>query len=194
MTEKDVLKIFKDTGAFMKGHFLLSSGLHSGEYLQCALVLQHPEHSEALCKELAKKFKDKGTTVVIGPALGGVTLSYEMGRQLGVRSIFAERQDGKMALRRGFNMSPDDKVLVVEDVITTGGSTKEVIELVKSAGAGLIGVASVIDRSSKGVDFGAPYHALAKVHVQTFPPQECLLCKEGSKPVKPGSKKQSLSG
>lgn len=189
MTEKEVLGIFKKHNALLTGHFRLSSGLHSEKYLQCALVLQYPDIAEKLSKELAKKFSGKKIDIVVGPALGGVTLAYEVARALGVRGLFTERQEGKMALRRGFSIEKDENVLVVEDVVTTGGSTKEVIDVVKALGGVVVGVGSVIDRSSRTIDFGAPFHALAKVKVETFEEKNCALCKKNIPVTKPGSRK-----
>ena len=189
MTEKDVLKLFKEHNALLEGHFRLSSGLHSEKYLQCALILQHPDMAEKLSKELTKKFSKDKIDVVIGPALGGITLAYEVARALGVRGLFTERHEGKMVLRRGFAIEKRENVLVVEDVITTGGSTKEVIEVVKSFGGKVIGVGSIVDRSSSKIDFGAPFHSLAKVHVETFEEKDCPLCKKNIPVTKPGSRK-----
>lgn len=202
MTEKEVIGLFNKYEALLAGHFKLSSGLHSEKYLQCALVLQHPDVSEKLSKELAGKFSKDNIDVVIGPALGGVTLAYEVARALGVRGLFTERQEGppasmsiagsragKMVLRRGFSIKEGEKALVVEDVITTGGSTKEVIEVVKNFGGKVSGVGSIIDRSDTPVDFGAPFHALAKIKVDTYKDSECPLCKKGIAITKPGSRK-----
>jgi orotate phosphoribosyltransferase len=190
MDDKDVLKLFEKHGALLTGHFKLSSGLHSEKYLQCALVLQYPEIAQMLSKELAKKFSSKDKIgLVVGPALGGVTLAYEVARAIGVRGLFTERQDAKMVLRRGFSIEKGEKVLVVEDVVTTGGSTKEVIDVVKSLGADVIGVGSIIDRSSQNIDFGVPFNYLAKVSVETFEEKNCPLCKKGAAITKPGSRK-----
>ncbi|MFH0763408.1 MAG: orotate phosphoribosyltransferase [Candidatus Omnitrophota bacterium] len=189
MTEKDVLKIFDKYNALLTGHFKLSSGLHSGKYLQCALVLQHPEAAEALAKELVKKFAGEKIDVVIGPALGGITIAYEAARAIGVRGIFAERQDGAMAIRRGFSIKPGEKALVVEDVITTGGSTKEVVEAVKNAGGIAAGVGCIIDRSASPIDFGARFESLAKIKIDTFKEGDCPLCKSNIPITKPGSRR-----
>ena len=188
MNEKDVLKLFEQHGALLKGHFKLSSGLHSEKYLQCALVLQYPDITQKLSKELAGKFAKEKIDVVIGPALGGVTLAYEVARAIGSRGLFAERRDGKMALRRGFSISEGEKVLVVEDVVTTGGSTKEVIDLVKSFGADVVGVGSIIDRSSAKINFGVPFEALSKISAETFGEKDCPLCKKIAPVTKPGSR------
>ena len=188
MTEKDVLKIFDDEKALLVGHFRLSSGLHSEKYLQCALVLQRPDIAERLSKGLAEKFSRAGIDLVIGPALGGITLAYEVARVLGVRGLFTERQEGKMVLRRGFGIEKGEKVLVVEDVITTGGSTKEVIEVVKDRGGVVIGVGSIIDRSDGKTNFGVSFEALAKIKIDTVKEEDCPLCKEHIPITRPGSR------
>lgn len=188
MTEKDVLKIFDKEKALLAGHFRLSSGLHSEEYLQCALVLQHPDIAEKLSKALAGKFPKAKIDLVIGPALGGITLAYEVARVSGVRGLFTERQDGKMVLRRGFGIEKGEKVLVVEDVITTGGSTKEVIEVVREKGGVVIGVGSIVDRSDGKANFGVPFESLAKIKIDTFKEADCPLCKEHIPVTRPGSR------
>jgi orotate phosphoribosyltransferase len=188
MTEKDVLKIFEQENALLSGHFLLSSGLHSPNYMQCALLLQKPWVAEKLCRALAKKIKGK-VDVVIGPALGGVVVSYEMGRALKIRSIFAERVDGTLALRRGFEIKKNEKVLVVEDVVTTGKSSREVMEIVKQYGGITAGVASIVDRSEGRSGFEVPFYSLLKVDIKTYEPAACPLCREGKLPaIKPGSR------
>lgn len=188
MKEKDILKLFEDTGALLSGHFRLSSGLHSGNYFQCGLLLQYPDIAEKLCKELASYFKGDKPTCVVAPAMGGVIVSYETGRALGVRSLFTERVEGKMALRRGFELKKEDRVLVVEDVITTGLSTNEVLEAVKSKGAKVIGVGCVVNRSGKALDFGVKLKSLARLDFPAYKPEDCLLCKEGREITKPGSR------
>jgi len=188
MIEKEIVEIFKKTGALLKGHFKLSSGLHSGDYLQCARVLQYPRYAEILCGQLVEPFKDDKITCVVGPALGGIVVSYEAAKALGARSIFTERKEGKMVLRRGFEIKPDDRVLVVEDVITTGLSTKEVLEVVTSSGATIIGVASIIDRSGKNIDFGVKSSSVLKIDLPVFLDQDCPLCKKGIEITKPGSR------
>ena len=189
MTKKEVLSVFDKYNALLKGHFKLSSGLHSEKYLQCALVLQHPDMAEKLAKELAKKFSQEKIGVVIGPALGGITLAYEVARSLGVRGIFAERHDGKMILRRGFSIEKGEKALVVEDVVTTGGSTKEVIDVVKDCGGTVVGVGSIVDRSDGTIDFGVEFKPLAKIEIETFTEKVCPLCKSGIPITKPGSRR-----
>jgi len=188
VSERDLLKLFKSEKALLSGHFLLSSGLHSGQYLQCAILLQKPWIAQELCKALAKKITQK-VDVVIGPALGGIVVSYEMGRALKVRSIFAERIDGSLMLRRGFFLKKNEKVLVVEDVVTTGKSTNEVIEIVKESGAKLVGVAAIVDRSGGTEPFNILFYSLLKIDIKTYAAGNCPLCKEGKIPVmKPGSR------
>lgn len=185
----EIFDIFDKTGAMLNGHFKLSSGLHSPQYLQCALVLQHPRYCRKLCGELANKFRKKDITVVVAPALGGVIVSYEVATSLGARSLFTERKDGKMVLRRGFSLSKKDKVLVVEDVVTTGLSTKEVIKVVKRSGAKVVGVGAIVDRSGRPPKFGTPFKSLIRINVPTFKPHECPLCKKKAPITKPGSRK-----
>jgi orotate phosphoribosyltransferase len=188
MKSEEVLDIYKKTGALLTGHFLLSSGLHSEQYLQSALVLQQPDIATRLCAALAEPFKSSNIQVVIAPALGGVFVSHETARALGVRALFAERVNGELTLRRGFTIRPGERVLVVEDVITTGKSTKETVEVVKQAGGDVIAAASLIDRSGGKAELGVPYHSLVTLAVPTYSPETCPLCKAGSTPVKPGSR------
>ena len=183
------MKIFEKCRAFHKGHFKLSSGFHSEYYLQCALVLADPKIASRLCKELAAKFKGKKIDVVIGPAIGGITAAYEVARALGAKGIFSEREEGKMILRRGFKLSRGEKVLVVEDVTTTGGSAQEVVDLSKSHGAKVVGVGAIIDRSGGKAKFSVPFKSLARLNIKTFQPQDCPLCKAGKPIIKPGSRK-----
>jgi len=189
MNKEEIIKIFKDSGAMLEGHFLLTSGRHSDRYLQCALVLQDPVTAEKLAGELAAKIPKDKIDLVIGPALGGVTLAYEMARQLKTLGLFAERENGVMTLRRGFVIPPGARVLVVEDVITTGGSVLEVIEVVKEKGGQVIGIASLVDRSNGKADLGYPLYSLLPLEVVSYQPEECPLCKKGLAPVKPGSRK-----
>jgi orotate phosphoribosyltransferase len=188
MTSDQVLDIYKKTGALLTGHFLLSSGLHSEQYLQSALVLQQPDIASKLCAALAEHFRDSDIEAVIAPALGGVFVSHETARALGVRALFAERVNGELTLRRGFTIRPGERVLVVEDVITTGKSTKETIEVVKKSGGTVVAAGSLVDRSGGKADLGVPYKALVTLQVPAYPPESCPLCKAGSKPVKPGSR------
>jgi orotate phosphoribosyltransferase len=193
LSQEEVLRIFAESGALLSGHFLLTSGLHSPRYLQCALVLQHPRTAERLGTALAAEAAADGRIgeidLVIAPALGGVILAHEVARALGVRALFTERQDGTMVLRRGFQIAPGERALVVEDVVTTGGSTREVIEAVRSHGGVAAGAGSLIDRSGGVVDLGVPRHALAVLEVPTYKAEDCPLCREGSVAIKPGSRK-----
>ncbi|QTL98452.1 orotate phosphoribosyltransferase [Iocasia frigidifontis] len=188
LSREEILKDLEETGALLKGHFLLSSGLHSGGYVQCASLLKYPATAGKLCEELADKVAEYKPDIVVGPALGGVIVSYELARALGKPGIFTERKEKKMELRRNFEINPGDRVLVVEDVVTTGGSVKEVIEIVSDRGGELIAVASLIDRSGGKADFGVPFESLISLNLAVYQPDECPLCKEGSKAVKPGSR------
>jgi orotate phosphoribosyltransferase len=189
LTKKEILDIFAETGVLLEGHFLLTSGKHSPHYLQCARVLQYPHHAAALCADLAEHFSPLKPDLCIGPALGGVTMAYEMARNLGVRGLFAERdKDGNMALRRGFTIDPGERVLVLEDVVTTGGSVMEVINLVMQMGAKVVGVGAVVDRSGGKADFGVPFKALIYLEAEAFNQEECPLCRQGIPAVKPGSR------
>jgi orotate phosphoribosyltransferase len=188
-TETEILSIFKKENAYLTGHFLLSSGLHSHNYMQCALVLQKPWIAEELCKELAGQLKSHKVDAVIGPALGGMIISYEMGRALKVRSLFAERVGGSFALRRGFHIKKNERLLVVEDVITTGKSIYEVIDLVEREGSKVEAVASVVDRSDGAAVFTQDFYALLKLSIRTYRPEDCPICRENKIPlVKPGSR------
>lgn len=189
LTKEQVLAILKEREAVLEGHFLLTSGRHSDRYVQCAKLFQYADTSEIICKELADKFAGEKIDVVVGPALGGVIMAYEMGRQLGVRNIFAERENGNMTLRRGFKVEKGERVLVCEDVVTTGGSVKEVIALLSDMGAEIVGVGSVVDRSNGKVDFGVPFHAVLSMEVTSYEEDNCPLCREGKIPaIKPGSR------
>ncbi|WP_456426010.1 orotate phosphoribosyltransferase [Desulfurobacterium sp.] len=193
LTEEEIKEIFLKTDAFLEGHFLLSSGLHSPYYLQCAKVLQYPRYAEILCREIAEKIEELGVNIdfVIAPAIGGIIVSYETARHVGVRGIFAERKDGvNLVLRRGFEIKSGERALVVEDVVTTGKSTKETIEVVKSFGAEVVAVGSLVDRSGGKVDFGVPFVTLWRLDVPAYESSNCPICKEGKIPLeKPGSRK-----
>jgi len=188
VTEDVVLGLFRESGALLDGHFLLSSGLHSPGYLQCALVMQHPKHAETLGRMLGDQLRLLNVTAILSPALGGLIIGHEVARALGVRAIFAERQDGVLSLRRGFSLSPDDRVIVIEDVVTTGGSTKETVAVAERAGAEVIGAGTIIDRSGGTAVLGVPFHALVTLTVPTYKPDACPLCAEGTPAVKPGSR------
>ena len=187
-SKESILKIFKETGALLEGHFILTSGLHSARYFQCARVFQYPRHAEALCREIAGHFKKERIDVVVSPAVGGIIVGQEVARFLGARAIFMERVDGKMTLRRGFEIIQNERVLVAEDVTTTGGSAKEVIEEVKARGGEPIAVTAVVDRSGGKIDFGTPYYSLLQMEILNYPPETCPLCAQGSQAVKPGSR------
>ena len=204
----DLLDLFRRSGALLDGHFRLTSGLHSPGYLQCALVLQHPAHAEYLGRAIAARTGGLRATAVLSPALGGVVIGHEVGRALGVRAIFAERQDGALTLRRGFSLSESDRVLVVEDVLTTGGSTRETIQVARAAGAQVVGAASIVDRrptaprkgqgrpdrdretvgSGSVVSLDVPFHALFAIELPAYEPDTCPLCRQGLAVVKPGSR------
>jgi len=192
MTQEDILKIFRDHGALLEGHFILSSGLHSNRYIQCALVLQYPQVASQLCSELASTLASKldpPVSVVAAPALGGVLVAHEVARALGVRALFTERQEGRMTLRRGFRLASGEPALVVEDVITTGGSTRETVDCIEEAGGKVVAVGSLIDRSGGKAGLGLPKVSLVTLEVQNYPPSDCPLCRAGSPAVKPGSRK-----
>jgi len=189
MTDKNILEIFKKTDALLYGHFLLTSGRHSNQYFQCAQVLQHPQHVSQICEKIANYFKDYEVDTVISPAIGGIIVGQEVARQLNKRSIFAERENGKLKLRRSFDLKPGEKILVCEDVVTTGGSVFEVIDIVKEKGAELVGVGVIVDRSNGTVDFGVPQVSTLQLEVVSYLSDECPMCKEGTPAVKPGSRK-----
>lgn len=191
MTQDRAMEIFREAGVLLEGHFLLTSGRHSNRYLQCAKIFRNPKYSEEICAALAGYFRGDGVDVVIGPAMGAVQMAYEVSRALGCENFFTERgADGKMTLRRGFSVEPGQRVLVVEDVVTTGGSVREVIDLVSAAGGNVIGVGSVVDRTAGTIDFGVPFHAVVSLRVESWEAADCPLCKAGaSAPVKPGSRK-----
>ena len=190
MTEAEVLTVFRRSGALLEGHFRLSSGLHSPGYLQCALVLQHPPEAEALGAALGQLARGLGAQVVLSPALGGIVIGQEVGRALNVRAIFAERQDGTLTLRRGFTLDPGERVLVVEDVVTTGGSTRETMDVARAAGAVVVGACAIVDRSGGKQGLDVPFHSLLPMDVKAYKEQECPLCQQGVPVVKPGSRTQ----
>ncbi len=189
MNQTEILEILRETGVLMEGHFRLTSGRHSGRYLQCAQVLQYPKYSEIIGKEIASRFAHEKIDTVIGPALGGVIIAYEVARALGVKSLFTEREDGKMRMRRGFHVNEGERVLVVEDVVTTGGSVNEVMEILVEQGAHVVGVGVIVDRSNGKVNFGVPMHSLVSLDIESYSPAECPLCQQGLPLVKPGSRK-----
>jgi orotate phosphoribosyltransferase len=204
MTRDELLDLYRRSGALLEGHFRLTSGLHSPGYLQSALVLQYPQHAEKLGRAIADRTRDLRPTVVLSPALGGVVIGHEAGRALGVRAIFAERQDGALTLRRGFVIAESDRVLVVEDVLTTGGSTRETMQVATASGGHVVGAASIVDRgrptpgepegrsgqvgSRRALELGVPFVSLLDIDLPTYEPDKCPLCAQGLPVVKPGSR------
>jgi len=189
LSENEIFEIFKKTEALLQGHFLLTSGRHSNVYFQCAKVLQYPKYTVQICSNIVEHFKSFDINTVIAPAIGGIVVGQEVARQLDKRFIFAEREDKSLTLRRGFSLKEGEKVLVCEDVVTTGGSVFEVIDIVKNAGAQVAGVGFIVDRSNGKVNFGFPQYSTMKMEAVSFTPDECELCKKGIPVVKPGSKK-----
>lgn len=189
ISQDRVMDIFKEAGVLLEGHFLLTSGRHSNRYLQCAKIFRNTRYSEELCAALADYYRADGVEVVIGPAMGAVQMAYGVSRALGCENFFAERENGAMTLRRGFAVRPGQKVLLVEDVITTGGSVREVLQLVKEAGGEVVGVGSIVDRTGGKIDFGVPFHAVISLDVESWEAADCPLCKAGAEPpYKPGSR------
>ena len=189
MQSDEVIEKFRNTGALLEGHFVLTSGLHSPVYLQCARVLQHPRDAEEFGRSIAEHFQAENIQTVAAPAIGGIVIGHEVARALGARFIWTERQDGTMILRRGFSVSAGERILVVEDVVTTGGSTRETVAALQACGAKVLGAASIIDRSSGKADVGVPRIALATLNVPAVDPAACAACMRGEAPIKPGSRK-----
>lgn len=188
LTSDQVLGLLREAGALLEGHFLLSSGLHSPRYIQCARLLQHPALAERACGALAEKVRALGAVdAVVGPALGGIIVAYELARALGVRGLFAEREQGRMTLRRGFRIAPGERVLIAEDVVTTGRSSLEVAAVVDACGGNVVGVACLVDRRAQD-DLTLPLVSLVKMAIETHPPETCPLCRRGLPLVKPGSR------
>lgn len=188
LNKMEALELFRKSGALLEGHFLLTSGRHSDRYVQCAQVLKHADYTARLCQEIAARFQKEKIDLVIGPAMGGIIVAYETSRSLGVTNVFAERENGKMTLRRGFTLEPGQRVLVVEDVITTGGSVQEVIDLVSAHKGEVAGVGVLVDRSGGQVDFGVPMEAVITMEVPSWDQAVCPMCQSGSVAVKPGSR------
>ncbi|MDR3601481.1 MAG: orotate phosphoribosyltransferase [Desulfosporosinus sp.] len=189
LTPDDYLELFRKSDALLDGHFLLTSGKHSAQYMQCAQVLQYPERAAILAEGLAATFRNMNIQTVIGPAMGGILVAHEVAKALGVRALFTERENGIMRLRRGFTLSPGERVLVVEDVITTGGSVREVLAVVREFRAVPVGVGVLVDRTGGTVDFGLPQNSIIQLNIQAYEAQECPLCAQGIPAVKPGSRK-----
>ena len=188
MAELNVLNLFRESGALLEGHFRLSSGLHSGGYLQSALVLQHPAHAETLGRALAEPLNGLRANAVLSPALGGLIIGHEVARALGVRALFAERQDGVLTLRRGFSLSPSDRVVIIEDVVTTGGSTRETIAVAEASGATVVGAGAIVDRSGGSSNLNVPFSSLVTLTLATHQPDACPMCQAGIAITKPGSR------
>ncbi len=188
LPREQVLEIFRETQSLLEGHYLLTSGLHSPQYFQCARVLQYPKNLHLFAGEIARHFAYSDIEVVISPAIGGIVVGTEVGRMMRTRTIFAERKDGKMELRRGFEIRPGERVLIVEDVVTTGGSVFEVVELVKQANARLAGVGYIVDRSNGKIKFESKHFSVLQLDVVTYTPDECPLCQQGMELIKPGSR------
>lgn len=193
MKPEEVINEFKDTEALLEGHFQLTSGLHSTVYLQCARVLQYPKKAEQFGRAIAEQFTEQGIQLVGSPAIGGIVIGHEVARALGARFVWTEREAGRMTLRRGFTVTPGEKTLVVEDVVTTGGSTRETIECLQQAGANIVAAASIIDRSGGTADVGVPRVALASLKVLSVDPSVCDACRLGEPVIKPGSRKAAES-
>jgi len=191
ISKERVVEILKEAGVLLEGHFLLTSGRHSNKYLQCAKIFRNTKYSEELCANLAEQFKNDNVELVIGPAMGAVQMAYEVSRHLKCENFFTEREDGVMTLRRGFAVNPGQRVLVVEDVVTTGGSVREVIDIVNRAGGKVVGVGVVVDRTGGKIDFGVPIKSVISLNVESWNADECPICKAGSPaPVKLGSRKK----
>jgi orotate phosphoribosyltransferase len=189
LTTDDVLHIFQEAGALLHGHFLLTSGLHSDTYMEKFQVMQYPQHTEALCGELARRFAEDQIDVVVGPVTGGIILAYETARQLGARAIFTERENGRMTLRRGFAVESGERILIVEDIVTTGGSVLEVIETLRETEGELVGIGLLVDRSGGQVDFGLRTEALLRLQIDAWRPEECPLCAQGQPLTQRGSRR-----
>jgi orotate phosphoribosyltransferase len=188
MNSEQILEHFRETNALLEGHFILSSGLHSPKYLQCALALQYPADAARFGRAIAEHFVDANIDTVASPAIGGLVIGYAVAEALNVRFIWTERQNGEMTLRRGFSVRKDERILVVEDVITTGGSTRECIAALEARGARVTNAASIIDRSGGAADTGVPRIALVSLEVPSYKPEDCPLCRAGTEAVKPGSR------
>jgi orotate phosphoribosyltransferase len=188
MSEQWITDGFTKSGALLEGHFVLRSGLHSEKFFQAALLLQHPDLAGKFCSELAAKFKNAGVEMVISPAVGGLIVGHEVAKTLGVRAVFADKADGELVLKRGFSIKPGEKVLVAEDVVTRGGRVQQTVDLVREHGGEVVGIAVVVDRSGGNASFDVPFESLAKLELETFPPDNCPLCAKGVTIEKPGSK------
>lgn len=183
----DVVEILKECDALLEGHFLLSSGKHSNKYCQCAKLMQYPDKTEKVISIVAEKVKDLGIDVIVGPAMGGITAAYELGRQLNIRAIFTERENNVMTLRRGFEIKPGERILIMEDVVTTGKSSMETAKVLEQYGGKVIGIGCILDRKVSEIEL--PLYSAVELVFDTYEEENCPLCKNGSKPIKPGSRK-----
>ena len=188
MTEKEILQSFLDAGALLEGHFKLRSGLHSNRFFQAALLLQYPDVAQKLCSVLASKFSDKNISAVISPAVGGLIVGHELAKALGVRAIFADKEDGELILKRGFSIEKGERVLIGEDVITRGGRVQQTVDLVRELGGEVAGIAVIVDRSMGSAVFDIPHASLMQLELETYDPESCPLCKQGMSIMRPGSK------
>ncbi len=188
MTEQEVIKILEESGALLTGHFQLRSGLHSNRFFQAALLLQYPKQAEAVCNFLAEKYQNEKIDAVISPAVGGLIVGQEIARAIGCRAIFADKEDGQLVLKRGFSIKPGERILVAEDVVTKGGRVQQTIDLARSFGANIVGIAVIVDRSGGSATFDVPFVSALKLSLPTFEPAECPMCKEGQTIDRPGSK------
>lgn len=188
MTEQEIIEILESSGALLNGHFQLRSGLHSNRFFQAALLLQYPDKAETVCKFLAEQYKDCGATAVISPAVGGLIVGQEVARALGIRAIFADKEDGELVLKRGFTIAPGEKILVAEDVVTKGGRVQQTVDLVRAKGGEVVGIAVIVDRSGGDASFDVPFKSALKLSLPTYDPAECPLCAQKLPIDRPGSK------
>lgn len=192
MSTKKILEILKKSEALLEGHFLLSSGKHSNRYVQCAKVLKNPAYAAEVLEPVVAQVKDLAIDIIVGPAMGGIVVAYEMGRQLGLEALFTERKDGEMQLRRGFEIKTGARILITEDVVTTGKSTLEVKALLEELGGTVIGVAAMVDRRAEGVELGIPVYSTIKLEIESYEANSCPLCEKGLRIEKPGSREEKI--
>jgi orotate phosphoribosyltransferase len=188
MTQDEILTVFKESKALLEGHFKLRSGLHSNSFFQAALLMQYPDRAATVCAELAAKFTDQGITAVISPAVGGLIVGHEVAKALGVRAIFADKENDELVLKRGFSIGQGEKILVAEDVVTRGGRVQQTVDLVKELGGEVAGIAVIVDRSMGNASFDIPHESLVKLELETYDPETCPLCEQGMEITRPGSK------
>ena len=188
MTEREIIEILESSGALLNGHFQLRSGLHSNRFFQAALLLQYPDKAETVCRFLAEQYKDCGATAVISPAVGGLIVGQEVARALGIRAIFADKEDGELVLKRGFSIAPGEKILVAEDVVTKGGRVQQTVDLVRAKGGEVVGIAVIVDRSGGNAKFDVPFYSALQLNLPTFEPESCPMCADKQPIDRPGSK------